>query len=106
MPKLKPVVTNNQLITGYYFDCPGCNSEHRLTVRPHKAEDGASWEFDGDLERPTFLPSINDRVDFSPGSGKPAKVCHSFVTDGSIRFLSDCSHSLAGQTVELLEVKA
>ena len=31
----------------------------------------------------------------------PDRVCHSFVTDGNIQFLSDCTHSLAGQTVPL-----
>ena len=31
------------------------------------------------------------------------KVCHSFVRDGRIEFLSDCTHELAGQTVELEE---
>ena len=30
-------------------------------------------------------------------------VCHSFVTDGRIQFLGDCTHSLAGQTVDLPE---
>jgi len=28
-------------------------------------------------------------------------VCHSFVTDGRIQFLGDCTHTLAGQTVDL-----
>jgi hypothetical protein len=31
----------------------------------------------------------------------PDLVCHSFVTDGKIQFLSDCTHALAGQTVAL-----
>lgn len=32
---------------------------------------------------------------------QPNSICHSFVTDGNIQFLSDCTHSLAGQTVPL-----
>ena len=28
-------------------------------------------------------------------------ICHSFVTDGRIQFLGDCTHKLAGQTVDL-----
>jgi hypothetical protein len=28
-------------------------------------------------------------------------VCHSFVIDGRIQFLSDSTHVLAGQTVDL-----
>ncbi len=27
--------------------------------------------------------------------------CHTFITDGRIQFLGDCSHKLAGQTVDL-----
>ena len=27
--------------------------------------------------------------------------CHSFVTDGKIRFLNDCTHEMAGETVDL-----
>lgn len=35
-------------------------------------------------------------------SGNPVPyTCHSFVTDGRIQFLGDCTHSLAGQTVDL-----
>lgn len=28
-------------------------------------------------------------------------ICHSFITDGSIEYLSDCTHELAGETVPL-----
>jgi hypothetical protein len=30
-------------------------------------------------------------------------VCHSFVTDGRIQFLTDCTHAFAGRTVDLPE---
>jgi len=36
---------------------------------------------------------------------KVHKVCHSFVTDGNIQYLGDCTHELAGQTIELPEFK-
>ncbi|MNJ76318.1 hypothetical protein D3C77_735750 [compost metagenome] len=35
-----------------------------------------------------------------------AKVCHSFVTDGRSQYLTDCTHALAGQTVDLPEWEA
>lgn len=28
-------------------------------------------------------------------------VCHSFIKDGKIQFLGDCTHALANQTVDL-----
>ena len=38
-------------------------------------------------------------------NGWTCKRCHSFVTDGRIQFLSDCTHALAGQTVDLPDIK-
>lgn len=35
---------------------------------------------------------------------QPKHVCHSFVTDGKIQFLSDCTHDLAGQTVDMVDI--
>jgi hypothetical protein len=32
--------------------------------------------------------------------------CHTFITDGTVQFLSDCSHALAGQTLDLPELPA
>lgn len=34
-------------------------------------------------------------------ASRVGKVCHSFVTDGCIQYLGDCTHRLAGQTVDL-----
>lgn len=102
------------------FWCPGCNEAHGVPVgegmRP-------KWEWNGSKETPTIQPSIlvtsghflrGDQpgscyCDFEERYGKPApfkcRRCHSFVEDGKIRFLDDCSHELAGQTVELPEWK-
>lgn len=91
------------------FRCPGCQDNHQIRV--------GTWGFNGDLERPTFTPSVLvGGVQWDEGSpfadrraahpGVPtggATVCHSFVTDGRIQFLSDCTHLLAGQTVDLPE---
>lgn len=100
--KLLPIETDG-VIKGYYFDCPGCGGGHYLTVRPHVANNGASWDFNGSLEAPTFQPSVLERLTFSEPSRSP-KICHSFIANGKIQFLSDCTHALAGQTVEMLEI--
>jgi hypothetical protein len=60
---------------------------------------GARWTWNGSLELPTFQPSIHVRIVDS--KDRVRSVCHSFVTDGRIQFLNDCTHSLAGQTVDL-----
>lgn len=51
---------------------------------------------------PTF-EAIKARVRCWRVEKFPPHVCHSFVRDGRIEFLSDCTHALAGQTVELSE---
>lgn len=91
------------------FWCPGCKSAHQVGVgeRP-----GPRWTWNGDCDRPTFKPSILVRWGCKvpgnegwckDGSNEPCicGVCHSFVTDGRIEFLGDCTHDLAGQTVDL-----
>lgn len=59
---------------------------------------GPGWSFNGDLDRPTFSPSILVYPSHKQGR------CHSFVRDGKIEFLGDCDHALKGQTVELPEL--
>ena len=103
---------------GIAFWCTACGSYHQVNLV--KGE-GPVWSFNGDYNRPTFSPSvlvrsghyIGDRprgncwCDFEeryPEEEKPEFVCclcHSFVVDGKIQYLSDCSHDLAGTIVEL-----
>ena len=85
---------------GLMFWCPGCNRAHRIA---HGAGSGPRWSWNGDAERPTFSPSVLVTYEGSDaGIGRaPPAACHSFVTDGRIQFLSDCTHALSGQTVDL-----
>jgi hypothetical protein len=75
------------------FHCPGCECSHSFAL------DGKHprWDWNGSLDSPTFKPSLRC-IDHD---GKSTK-CHLFVTDGKIRFLRDCKHQFAGQTIELL----
>ena len=58
--------------------------------------DTGCWTWNGDTERPTLRPSVlTEGHDFR---------CHSWINDGAAQFLPDCSHGMAGQTVELVEV--
>ncbi|KRB73435.1 DUF6527 family protein [Noviherbaspirillum sp. Root189] len=101
------------------FQCPGCNETHVVYVEA--CGNRPTWGFNGDGDRPTFTPSVLVRTGhFIPGyedkqscwctyyAEHPdetrdfeCRICHSFVTDGQIQFLSDCTHRLAGQTVPL-----
>lgn len=85
---------------GLLFRCPGCETMHQV-----KTGEGAGprWGFNGDYDLPTFTPSVmvSYNGDDAGVDGAPPAVCHSFVTDGRIQFLGDCTHALAGQTVDL-----
>jgi hypothetical protein len=54
------------------------------------------WSWNGDLEKPTFRPSLL--------MNRPGFVSHSWITDGQVQFLGDSTHALAGKTVELLDL--
>lgn len=89
------------------FRCPGCGSVHNITIAPHKNASGASWTFTGDFDRPTLAPSINATSGPYPEGMKRAGQidrCHSFINEGRIQFLGDCTHKLAGQFVDLPEL--
>jgi hypothetical protein len=101
MPKVLSQQEGDKTL-GYFFDCPGCQGGHFVTIKPFRAANGASWTFDGDLEWPTFNPSVLSRVE--PTDGGKAMICHLFVRAGVIEFLPDCTHPLAGQKVRMVDV--
>ena len=75
-----------------WFYCAGCETNHRVPVTgPRK------WTWNGRVDLPTLAPSI--LVTWTTPAG--AHCCHSFVTDGRIRYLQDSTHARAGQTVDL-----
>lgn len=82
-----------------WFWCPGCDEAHAVQVGGEHP--GPKWSWNGSLERPTFQPSVLVRG--NKGDTVNPYVCHSFVVEGRIQFLGDCTHALAEQTVDLPE---
>lgn len=81
------------------FMCPGCNGIHMVTVeKDEDIPEVPTWQWNGDVEKPTFSPSVNVYAN------TPSRRCHSFVVDGKITFLNDSFHELKGKTVELGDV--
>lgn len=74
----KIVPTNSDT---WLFWCPGCDEVHQVDKR---------WEID------TQTNTLGGSV-LVTGPG----VCHSFVKNGTIQFLGDCTHKLVNQTVPL-----
>lgn len=81
------------------FWCPGCDQAHAFGVEPPAK---LIWSWDRNVEAPTFNPSLLIQS-FNHAGPTPVleSVCHSFVRQGRIEFLSDCTHALAGQTVPI-----
>ncbi len=92
--------------------CQGCKEIHRI---------GPSWEFNGNVESPTFARSVLvTSGHYAPGWTGPScwctykkehpdcefecSRCHTFIRNGMVEFLSDCTHELAGQTLPLPEI--
>lgn len=94
------------------FYCPACQQSHGFNL---------TWQFNGDYQCPTVRPSIlvrnghyderhrpsdscwctfNAQRPDNPSSFK-CFSCHSHITDGKIEYGTDCTHHMAGQTVEL-----
>ena len=91
--------TDNTLL-GYSFHCPACGYGHMYhTEKPNEC--GAKWTFNGNLEKPTFRASM---LVNAKNEGREPK-CHLFVTDGKIQYLGDCTHKMAGQTIEMEDIK-
>lgn len=193
MARAKPYSNSQGEQVGYTIHCPACDCRHALPVyRPHR-EGGPTWKFDGNIQRPTFTPSlllyepgwvgipverwmplhrveeevrdddvkVGHRIPFAildeatahsnhrqtlatlrerggmtwrefadlvektrdiHRDREAAKalvlahakkhldslprivICHSFIRDDSIEYLSDCRHAMKGQTVDLPEI--
>jgi len=89
--------------------CPGCEVTHEVPVNQQ-----GGWEWNGSLERPTLTPSVkveSHRQLINTELQEPAltnennirmtPLCHIYMHDGHIQFLSDCTHHLGGQTVPM-----
>ena len=79
-----------------FFECPGCKMPHSVNVNTDRRP---CWTFNGDMQMPTFKPSILVRWEY--GYPPIDHRCHSFIQDGHILFLNDCTHTLAGQRVPI-----
>jgi len=93
MSQLSPLLRHAQDNT-LIFMCPGCKFPHQVKVGEGE---GPRWGYNQDPFKPTFTPSLLVRRTY--GEDQQEQVCHSFITDGSIQFLSDCTHELANKNV-------
>lgn len=87
----------------HYYQCPGCDTIHGIRIKLDVQENGAGWDFCGTLTKPTYSPSqLTTWSKPAPHGDRTIKfVCHTFIREGLIQYLDDCTHALKGQTVPL-----
>lgn len=75
------------------FLCPACgNDVHAVKIK------AGAWTWNRSMTVPTFTPSV--RVNKGQLNARRPE-CHSYVREGQIQYLNDCTHDLAGETVPL-----
>lgn len=85
--------------TGHGFWCPCCQHMHYISTDdgPHPV-----WTFDGNIEEPSFSPSLRTFIHERPAMDGQVKrpertLCHLWVKKGQIEFYGDSSgHELRG----------
>lgn len=89
--------------TGIAHWCPACKETHHFkTDEVHPC-----WTFNGNIESPSFAPSMLIRWGKYAGHAGPGEeyedngICHYILTAGVINFCGDCTHAMAGQSVPL-----
>lgn len=79
--------------------CPGCGHDHALNVG---GKERPQWTFNENFDLPTFSPSL---LVYAEHDGKRETLCHSFVTNGRIQFMTDSKHKSSGKTMDLPEIE-
>jgi hypothetical protein len=94
---------------GLTYWCQGCKGVHGIRTKGPE-----SWEWNGDVDKPVFIPSVLTRGIQEPTEEEWVRIkagdqtverreqrCHTFVgyngaQPGEVIFLGDCTHSMAG----------
>lgn len=96
MSKIVALLRSDGSHRGWMFYCPGCCTHHHAS----------GWDWNGSTDAPTFTPSILVTYNGPDAGvdGAPPARCHMHVRDGRIEYLADCTHALAGLTVDIPEL--
>lgn len=80
--------------------CPACKQPHSFRIGNFPPET-PHWEFDFNIEKPTFTPSMRCLKSDPEDQNKRITTCHYTITAGRIYFHPDSPHELKGQYVDL-----
>lgn len=93
----------------FYFFCPGCQEFHTVhTLQAHR--DGRRFQLQGTVDNPTFVPNnqpIERTIEkYNKNLHTHSNyICLSIIRAGWITFLANSTHALAGQKVQLPDLK-
>lgn len=88
--------------------CPGCRTYHRIWV--NKLDNKPVWDWNGNVEDPTFSPSIKISTFIPSISGNNFSPmieyvrCHYSISNGIIIYYPDCEHELSGRSILLPDI--
>ncbi len=93
----KVILVESMKESGTYAHwCEGCGGTHWINTTERNSLN-AIWKFNKDVNVPTFHPSIKITAH--------EYCCHYFIKAGVIQYQSDCTHKLAGQDLQLKDMK-
>lgn len=85
----------------------GCKEPHGLRTKAPVTMSGGEpiciWEFNGNIEAPTFTPSLRYKRSKNDGSGR-GPACHFNVTKGKVQYHNDCEHELKDSTIDMPKI--
>jgi hypothetical protein len=91
--------------------CPACGEMHAFALDGKNAS-GAQWTWDGNVEHPTFTPSMHIKIgkyadqNWQEETAGESSVCHYILTAGVINYCGDCTHAMKGQSIRLPDLPA
>ena len=100
MSKLMQLRDNGWLL----FHCPGCKCDHWLNPATHKVTE--------DWNTPTVTPRWsmlwNEWGTSEKGAMKKLYQgrCHILILEGQLQYQHDCTHSLRGKTIDMVDFES
>ena len=99
MKAFQPYSSKSTTEHGFTWLCPGCGEMHSVPIGGHPR---TNWKWNGDLEKPTFSPSVRVRWSNDGDHDRLANICHFFIRAGVADFCGDCTHEHAGKKLEVV----
>lgn len=102
MAKIKQHPTDPTMFMYWDIATDSANAFWTAPAGTHNAQ----WTWNKDYDKPTVTPSILNScqcVVLDNGTRISPYVNHIFIRDGQIEYLSDCTHALAGKTVDMVD---